>query len=111
MVIPSVWPSCYDAEVFPEPEKFDPERWIDEKSIANENPNKYLVFGSGPHRCIGIDYTKMYAAGCHGKNSRFGAETSSDYRNMSVVMGNAAVLMNWTHHPTADSETPILLPT
>ncbi|KAH7104693.1 cytochrome P450 sterol C22-desaturase [Auriculariales sp. MPI-PUGE-AT-0066] len=90
MVIPSVWPSCYDEEVFPDPAKFIPERWLDEKSIANMNPNKYLVFGSGPHRCIGMEYAKIV---------------------MSVILGNSAVLMNWEHHRTGDSETPILLPT
>ena len=48
-----------DTEAFPDPEKFDPDRWLNDDSLANKNPNKYLVFGSGPHKCIGIEYAKM----------------------------------------------------
>lgn len=59
MIIPSVWPSAMDAEVYPDPEKFDPERWLDANSSANQNPNKYLIFGAGPHKCIGIEYATM----------------------------------------------------
>lgn len=33
-------------EYFPEPEKFKPDRWIDNTSL-------YLPFGDGPHNCPG----------------------------------------------------------
>ncbi|KZT23800.1 cytochrome P450 [Neolentinus lepideus HHB14362 ss-1] len=83
MVIPSVYPSLHDEAVFPESEKLMPERWLDEKSLANQNPKNYLVFGSGPHKCIGIEYATM---------------------NIALVLANAAVLMNWEHHRTPDSD-------
>ncbi|EJD55264.1 cytochrome P450 sterol C22-desaturase [Auricularia subglabra TFB-10046 SS5] len=90
IIIPSLYPSLQDPEVYPEPEQFLPERWLDPESVANQNPNKYLVFGSGPHRCIGVEYTTM---------------------NMAVVAGNAAVLMDWTHHATPDSDKTQLIAT
>jgi len=30
---------------------------------------------------------------------------------MAVVMGNAAILMDWQHHVTKDSDKMVLLPT
>ncbi|KDQ20436.1 hypothetical protein BOTBODRAFT_151125 [Botryobasidium botryosum FD-172 SS1] len=83
MVIPSLYPSLQDPEVYPEPDRFLPERWLDDNSVANANPKNYLVFGAGPHRCIGVEYTTM---------------------NMAVALGTAAMCMDWTHHVTEESE-------
>lgn len=83
MVIPSVYPSLHDPEVFPEPERLDPERWLDENSSANQNPKNYLVFGSGPHKCIGVEYAIM---------------------NIALALADASVMMEWKHEVTEKSE-------
>jgi C-22 sterol desaturase len=83
MVIPSLYPSLHDPNVYPDPHLLIPERWLDADSSANANPKNYMVFGAGPHRCIGVEYTNI---------------------NMACVMGNAAALMNWEHIKTKDSE-------
>ncbi|KIJ68841.1 hypothetical protein HYDPIDRAFT_107097 [Hydnomerulius pinastri MD-312] len=83
MVIPSFYNSLHDPEVFPDHDELIPERWLDPNSSANANPKNYLVFGSGPHRCIGIEYAHM---------------------NMELVLATASVLMNWEHHVTPESE-------
>jgi len=83
MVIPSFYNSLHDAEVFPEPDAFLPERWLDANSSANQNPRNYLVFGSGPHKCIGLEYAMM---------------------NIGLVLADAAVLMNWEHVITEKSD-------
>ncbi|THU91654.1 cytochrome P450 [Dendrothele bispora CBS 962.96] len=79
MVIPSFFNSLHDPEVFPNPDKFEPERWLDENSLANANPKNYLVWGSGPHRCIGVEYATM---------------------NIAIVLANAAVMFDWEHEIT-----------
>ena len=83
MIIPSIYPSLHDPNVYEEPHIFKPERWLDPESKANTTPKNYLVFGAGPHRCIGVEYTLM---------------------NMACTMGTAACLMDWEHARTPDSD-------
>lgn len=45
-----------DPAYYPNPEKFDPERFSDENKV-NIKPFTYFPFGSGPRNCIG---TKKY---------------------------------------------------
>jgi cytochrome P450 len=41
----------YNADIFPEPESFVPERWLDESTDLD----KWLVaFSRGPRMCLGI---------------------------------------------------------
>ena len=47
-----IYPLHHDPEFFPDPEKFDPERFSDENK-KNIRPYTYLPFGSGPRNCIG----------------------------------------------------------
>lgn len=82
MVIPSFYNSLHDSEIYPEPEKFHPERWLDSKGSANSNSQNYLVFGSGPHKCIGLEYAQM---------------------TIALMLANAAVLMNFEHEITPRS--------
>lgn len=83
MVIPSFYNSLHDPEVYPDHDSLIPERWLDPNNSANANPQNYLVFGSGPHKCIGIEYAQL---------------------NMALVLATASVLTNWEHHLTPESD-------
>ncbi|KAH3670303.1 hypothetical protein WICMUC_004872 [Wickerhamomyces mucosus] len=66
MIIPSVYPSLHDPEAYENPDEFIPERWV-EGSQANENKKNWLVFGTGPHVCLGQTYVMMTFTALIGK--------------------------------------------
>lgn len=43
----------YDPDIFPNPEVFDVNRFMDD-TIATKHPMHYLPFGDGPRNCIGM---------------------------------------------------------
>ena len=81
MVVPSVWPALHDPEVYPEPEVFNPERWI--TGDAEKAAKNWLVFGTGPHYCLGQTYAQL---------------------NLMGMIGKASMHLNWDHHITPLSE-------
>jgi cytochrome P450 family 6 len=48
----------HDPEYFPDPEKFDPERF-NEENIKNIQPYTFLPFGGGPRQCLGMRFGQM----------------------------------------------------
>jgi cytochrome P450 len=42
-----------DAQYFPEPDKFDPDRFSDKNRPSIKSKFVYLPFGDGPRQCIG----------------------------------------------------------
>lgn len=47
-----IWGLHYDPAYFPNPEKFDPERFSDDR-VREIRSGCYLPFGDGPRNCIG----------------------------------------------------------
>lgn len=87
MLIPAFWNSLHDETCYPEPDLFKPERWLPNADgsapLADSKPQNYIVWGSGPHKCIGGQYASMHLA---------------------ATLGTASVLMNWEHEVTPLSE-------
>lgn len=81
MIIPSCWPALHDPEAYPRPNHFDPERWV--TGDAESQSKNWLVFGTGPHYCLGQTYAQM---------------------NLIGMIGKASMSMDWVHKATVQSE-------
>ncbi len=54
LVMTSSMSNHYNAEYFPEPTKYIPERWLDENGqIKTAKPFTWLTFSAGARSCIG----------------------------------------------------------
>ncbi|KAI4865638.1 cytochrome P450 61 [Hypoxylon rubiginosum] len=82
MIIPTTFMALRDPDVYENPDEFDPERYYsgdaEEKGAKN-----YLVFGTGPHYCLGQHYAQL---------------------NLVLMIGKAALQFDWKHHPTPESD-------
>jgi cytochrome P450 len=59
-VVMSTWVMHHNSRYFPEPEKFEPDRWLPER--AQKLPKfAYFPFGGGPRQCIGASFALMEA--------------------------------------------------
>ncbi|WPG97610.1 sterol C-22 desaturase [Acrodontium crateriforme] len=81
MIIPSTWLSLHDPEAYANPDEFDPERWI--SGNAEEQGKNWLVFGTGPHYCLGQNYAIL---------------------NLMLLLHMLSSEIEWHHHITPTSE-------
>jgi C-22 sterol desaturase len=81
MVVPTTWLALHDGEVYPDPDSYVPERWI--TGDADKATKNWLVFGTGPHICLGQVYAQA---------------------NLMLMIGKASMLLDWKHKVTPLSE-------
>ena len=81
MIVPSVYPALHDPEAYPNPDMFDPDRWI--TGDAEKMTKNWLVFGTGPHYCLGQTYAQL---------------------NLMAMIGKASMHLDWKHQVTPLSE-------
>jgi cytochrome P450 len=56
------WLTQRDARFFPDPEKFDPERWREDPVRSGKIPRfAYFPFGGGPRVCVGASFAMIEA--------------------------------------------------
>jgi C-22 sterol desaturase len=81
MIIPSCYPTLHDPVAYPNPDAFDPDRWI--TGDAESKTKNWLVFEAGAHDCLARKYVPL---------------------TMAHMIGKAALGLDWVHHATARSE-------
>lgn len=58
-VFTSIFHMHRDPKFFPDPEKFIPERFLDENAPHKAHPFSYVPFSGGPRNCIGQKFAGM----------------------------------------------------
>jgi len=81
MIVPSTWLSLHDPEAYPDPDTFDPDRWV--TGNAEDQGKNWLVFGTGPHYCIGQNYAIF---------------------NLTLMLHKLSAEFDWQHTITPKSE-------
>jgi len=81
MVVPTTYNALHDAEAYPNPDTYDPDRWI--TGDAEKQVKNWLVFGTGPHYCLGQTYAVL---------------------NLMAMIGKASMFLDWKHEVTPLSE-------
>lgn len=54
-----IYAACRDPDYFPNPDSFEPERFIGESSSEKYNPFSYVPFSAGPRNCIGQKFAVL----------------------------------------------------
>ncbi|XP_055386051.1 cytochrome P450 6a9-like [Condylostylus longicornis] len=57
LIIP-VYPIQHDPEIYPNPEKFNPDNY-NQEAINSRHSSTFLAFGDGPRNCLGLRFGKM----------------------------------------------------
>ncbi|EGC37157.1 cytochrome P450 family protein [Dictyostelium purpureum] len=90
MILPSIWSSHFQEGGFKNPQNFDPERFNAERKEEITCAKNYLVFGAGPHFCIGKELAK---------------------NQIEVFLTKLAMSAEWEHNKTPGGDEIIFGPT
>lgn len=81
----------HDEKYYPDPEKFDPNRFADPERVANM---PYYPFGDGPRYCIGMRLGKMQTkVGIVIMMQKYKYELGDQHKNKNLSFSPAAIVL------------------
>eukprot|EP01133_Synstelium_polycarpum_P008016 gene8016-9417_t len=90
MIMPSIWSAHFAKGGFQDPHLFDPDRFGSERKEEISCAKNYLVFGAGPHYCIGRELAK---------------------NQIEIFLTTMAMNVDWERVPTPGGDEIIFGPT
>ncbi len=90
LVVGSVYPSLFDPSAYENPDSFDPDRFSPERAEDTKSAQNYMVWGHGPHTCIGREYAMSH---------------------LVAFISYLSTTCEWKHVVTPDSEKIAILAT
>lgn len=100
MLIPTLYPALHDPEVYEDPDSYIPERW--ENPTPEQDKKNWLVFGTGPHLCLGQNYVLMLFTSMLGKflmNSEIKhhkTELSEEIKVFATIFPKDDLILEWS---------------
>ena len=95
-----LWGLHHLAELWPDPERFDPERFAEDRREDKVHRYAYLPFGNGVHKCIGMYFGGMEVkAAMHQILQRYRLQVAPGYR----------MPVDWVSLPRPKDGLPITL--
>mmetsp|Transcript_1696 Transcript_1696/g.4250 ORF Transcript_1696/g.4250 Transcript_1696/m.4250 type:complete len:559 (+) Transcript_1696:128-1804(+) len=88
MIVPSVWSASMQG--YENPDAFDPDRFGPERQEDIKYAPNFLVFGHGPHYCVGKEYATNH---------------------LTCFLARTSTTLNWTRQRSKESDKTIYLPT
>ncbi|NEQ25541.1 MAG: cytochrome P450 [Microcoleus sp. SIO2G3] len=76
-------------ELYPNPERFDPDRFAPPREEDKQHPFALIGFGSGPHSCLGFEFAQM---------------------EMKIILSTLLRHYDWTVTPEREAIAPVRQP-
>jgi len=99
-MIANAWAILHDPEIYPDPEEFKPERFLNEDGSVRDDPTLSLVFGVGKRICPGrhfVDATIFIVASSI--LSVFNVTKAKDENGYEIPVKDGFVLYGVLAHP------------
>ena len=75
-----------DAKIFPDPEEFKPERWLEAQDVNNRLDRYLVCFSKGSRSCLGIKYIHSSPSTLHNTDIRFSLAYAELYLTLANIM-------------------------
>ncbi|CAF1184514.1 unnamed protein product [Adineta ricciae] len=89
----SIYPIHHDSNIWPDPEKFIPERFLPSEK-AKRHPVSFIPFGEGPRNCIGMRFALVEAKLGIAQALRVVEFQSCEKTEIPIKLGNLGLLNN-----------------
>lgn len=102
-----VYATHHNPDFFPDPEKFDPERFSEENR-QHIIPNTYIPFGNGPRSCIGMPCV-LYWTKPNDIDFVFHVISASRFAIMEIKVITYYIILNFSLVANEKTQTPLVL--